>query len=64
MLDWSTRVKALYLRRFEKALADVLIEPLVGFRQWHDFSRVEAEIESGRQAALEQLPLLRQLLGA
>ncbi len=62
MLDWSTRVKALYLRRFEKALADVLIEPLVGFRQWHDFSRVEAEIEAGRQATLEQLPLLRQLL--
>lgn len=62
MLDWSTRVKALYLRRFEKALADVLIEPLVGFRQWHDFSRVEAEIQSGREAALEQLPQLRQLL--
>jgi NTE family protein len=62
MLDWSTRVKALYLRRFEKALADVLIEPLVGFRQWHDFSRVAAEIEVGREAALEQLPLLRQLL--
>lgn len=62
MLDWSTRVKALYLRRFEKALADVLIEPLVGFRQWHDFSRVEAEIEAGRQAALEQLPQLRRQL--
>jgi NTE family protein len=62
MLDWSTRVKALYLRRFEKALADVLIEPLVGFRQWHDFSRVEAEIEAGRQATLEQLPRLRELL--
>jgi NTE family protein len=62
MLDWSTRVKALYLRRFEKAQADVLIEPLVGFRQWHDFSRVEAEIEAGRQAALEQLPLLHQML--
>jgi NTE family protein len=63
MLDWATRVKSLYLRRFEKTLADVLIEPLVGFRQWHDFSRVEAEIESGRQAALEQLPRLHQLLG-
>jgi NTE family protein len=63
MLDWATRVKSLYLRRFEKTLADVLIEPLVGFRQWHDFSRVEAEIESGRQAALEQLPLLHRLLG-
>jgi NTE family protein len=63
MLDWATRVKSLYLRRFEKTLADVLIEPLVGFRQWHDFSRVEAEIEAGRQAALEQLPLLHRLLG-
>jgi len=37
MLDWATRIKSLYLRQYKKAYADVLIEPLVGFTQWHDF---------------------------
>jgi len=62
MLDWSNRIKALYLRQYKKQLADVLIEPLVGFTQWHDFSNPEQEIERGRQAALEQMPKLMELL--
>ncbi len=62
MLDWSTRIKALYLRQYKKDFADVLVEPLVGFTQWNDFSNPEQEIERGRQAALEQMPKLIDLL--
>jgi NTE family protein len=62
MLDWSTRIKALYLRQYKKGFADVLVEPLVGFTQWNDFSNPEQEIERGRQAALEQMPKLIDLL--
>jgi len=58
MLDWTTQVKSLYLRKYNKTFADVLIEPLVGFTQWHDFSNPEQEIEKGRQAALEKMPEL------
>lgn len=63
MVDWATRIKSLYLRQYKKAYADVLIEPLVGFTQWHDFSNPDHEIEKGRQAALEQLPEIMKLLG-
>jgi len=63
MLDWATQVKALYLRQYEKKHADVLIEPLVGFTQWHDFSNPEQEIQRGRDAALEKMPQLLKLLG-
>jgi len=62
MLDWATRIKALYLRQYKKEYADVLIEPLVGFTQWHDFSNPDQEIERGRQATLEQIPKLLKLL--
>jgi len=62
MLDWATRVKALYLRRYEKVHADVLIEPLVGYTQWHDFSNPEQEIKRGHDAAMEKLPELKGLL--
>jgi len=63
MVDWATRIKSLYLRQYKKAYADVLIEPLVGFTQWHDFSNPDQEIERGRQAALEQLPEIMKKLG-
>jgi len=63
VLDWATRIKALYLRRYEKQHADILIEPLVGFRQWNDFSQPEQEIKRGREAALEMLAELKQRLG-
>ncbi len=63
MLDWATQIKSLYLRKYDKGFADVLIEPLVGFTQWNDFSHPEQEIEMGRQAALETLPELMEKLG-
>jgi len=63
MLDWATRVKALYLRHYEKAHADVLIEPLVGYTQWHDFSNSDHEIRRGYDAAQEKIPELMQMLG-
>lgn len=63
MLDWATQIKALYLRQNEKKQADILIEPLVGFTQWHDFSNPEQEIGRGRDAALEKMPELLKLLG-
>jgi len=62
MIDWATQVKALYLRQYEKKHADVLIEPLVGFTQWHDFSNPEQEIQRGRDAALEMMPTLLKLI--
>ncbi len=62
MLDWAAQVKALYLRRYEKAHADILIEPLVGYTQWHDFSNPEQEIQRGREAALEKISELEQQL--
>ncbi|MES0371829.1 MAG: patatin-like phospholipase family protein [Mariprofundaceae bacterium] len=63
MIDWATQIKALYLRQYKKQYADVLIEPLVGFTQWHDFSNPDQEIERGRDAALEKMPELIKLLG-
>jgi len=42
----------------------VLIEPLVGFTQWHDFSNPEQEIQKGRDAALEKMPELIRKLSA
>ncbi|MFQ5355484.1 MAG: patatin-like phospholipase family protein [Mariprofundaceae bacterium] len=62
VLDWATRIKALYLRRYEKIHADILIEPLVGYTQWNDFSRIEDEIEKGRAAAREMIPELMSRL--
>jgi len=62
MRDWAAQIQALYLRKYNKAFADVLIEPLVGFTQWHDFSNPEQEIEKGRQAALEKMPELIEKL--
>lgn len=63
MIDWATQIKALYLRQYEKKYADVLVEPLVGFTQWHDFSNPDQEIERGRDAALEKMPELLKLIG-
>ncbi|MBN4076687.1 patatin-like phospholipase family protein [Mariprofundus ferrooxydans] len=63
MLDWATQIKSLYLRKYNKGYADILIEPLVGFTQWNDFSHPEQEIEMGRKAALEVLPELLAKLG-
>jgi len=63
MVDWATRIKALYLRRYEKQCADVLIEPLVGFTQWHDFSNPDAEIEKGREAGRAMAPEILKRLG-
>jgi len=62
MRDWAAQIQALYLRKYNKTFADVLIEPLVGFTQWQDFSNVEQEIEKGRQAALEKMPELIEKL--
>ncbi len=58
MRDWAAQIQALYLRKYNKTFCDVLVEPLVGFTQWQDFSNVEQEIEKGRQAALEKMPEL------
>jgi NTE family protein len=58
MLDWTAQIKSLYLRKYDREFSDVLIEPLVGFTQWHDFSNIEQEIDKGRQAALEKMPEL------
>jgi len=58
MLDWTAQIKSLYLRKYATEYADVLIEPLVAFTQWHDFSNPEQEIDKGRQAALEMMPKL------
>jgi len=62
MVDWAMQVKSLYLRNYEKQHAELLIEPLVGYTQWMDFSRVEQEIEKGREATLEKMPELMRLI--
>jgi len=62
MRDWASQIQALYLRKYNKTFSDVLIEPLVGFTQWQDFSNVDQEIEKGRQAALEKMPELIEKL--
>lgn len=63
MLDWCTQVKSYHLRKNNRHHGDVIIEPLVGFTQWNDFSNPEQEIDRGRQAAYEQMPLLIEKLG-
>jgi len=62
MLDWSTQVKSFHLRKANRHHADVVIEPLVGFTQWNDFSNPEQEIDRGRQAAYEKMPELIEKL--
>jgi len=63
MLDWAIRIKSLYMRQYKAQFADLLIEPVTGFRQWADFSHPDQEIERGRQAALEKMPALMEQLG-
>ena len=63
MLDWSIRIKSFYLRQYKAAYADLLIEPVPGYRQWSDFSHPAQEIERGRQVAMEKIPELISLLG-
>ncbi|MDX8392245.1 MAG: patatin-like phospholipase family protein [Mariprofundaceae bacterium] len=63
MLDWAAQVKSLYLRQYEKAHADVLIEPLVGYTQWHDFSNSDHEVQRGYEATIAKVPELKRLLG-
>ncbi|GAV21060.1 NTE family protein [Mariprofundus micogutta] len=64
MLDWTTQVKSYHLRKTNRQHADVMIEPLVGFTQWNDFSNPEQEIDRGRQAAYEKMPELIEKLAA
>lgn len=63
MLDWAAQVKSLYLRRYQKSEADVVIEPLVGLTQWHDFSNSDDEVGRGYEAALEKIPEFLRRLG-
>ena len=63
MLDWTAQVKSLYLRQYEKAHADIVIEPLVGYTQWHDFSNSDDEVGRGYEAAQEKMPELLKQLG-
>ncbi len=63
MLDWSAQVRSLHLRRYQKAYADILIEPLVGNTQWRDFSNSDDEVGRGYEAAMEQVPELLKRLG-
>ncbi|OIO68754.1 MAG: hypothetical protein COW19_05660 [Zetaproteobacteria bacterium CG12_big_fil_rev_8_21_14_0_65_55_1124] len=63
MLDWTAQVKSLYLRKYQKEHADVLIEPLVGATQWHDFSNSYDEVGCGYEATLGMIPELRKRLG-
>ncbi|HCS12674.1 MAG: hypothetical protein COS82_04345 [Zetaproteobacteria bacterium CG06_land_8_20_14_3_00_59_53] len=63
MLDWAAQVKSLYLRRYQKAHADIVIEPLVGQTQWHDFSNSADEVGRGYEAAMEKMPELLKRLG-
>ena len=64
MLDWSIRIKAYYLRQYKAQYADLIIDPMPGFRQWNDFSHPDHEIERGRQIALEQVPNLIEMLSS
>jgi NTE family protein len=62
MLDWAAQVRSLHLRRYQKAHADVLIEPLVGSTQWRDFSNSDDEVGRGYEATLEKIPdLLKRM---
>ncbi len=63
MLDWAIRIKSLYLRQYKAEYADVLVQPVPGFRRWSDFSHPDHEIELGRQATLEKMPELLRLIG-
>lgn len=63
MLDWAAQVRSLHLRRYQKAYADVLIEPLVGSTQWRDFSNSDDEVGRGYEATMEKVPELLRRLG-
>ncbi len=62
MLDWAIRIKAYYLRQYKAQYADLIIDPMPGFRQWNDFSHPDQEIERGHQTALEEMPKLVEML--
>ncbi len=63
MLDWTTMVKSYHLRQFKYQYADVMITPLVGTTQWHDFSHPEEEIRKGFDATEAKIPMILQQLG-
>lgn len=62
MLDWSVHIKSMYLRQYKADCADILIEPMPGFRQWSDFTHADQEIERGREVALQKIPDLIELM--
>ena len=64
MLDWSMRIKSYYLRQYKAEFADILVEPIPGFRQWSDFSHPDEEIERGHEATLERIPELLRLMSS
>ena len=64
MLDWAFRTKSFYLREYKKEFADIVLEPLVHYRQWSDFSRPDEEIECGYRAARERMADLLKSLRA
>jgi NTE family protein len=63
MLDWAAQVRSLYLRRYQKTYADIVIEPLVGSTQWRDFSNSDDEVGRGYEATMEKVPELLKRLG-
>lgn len=63
-LDAIMRVEAIAGKRIndsELELADVVIRPEVGGKDWSDFSDLEELIESGIRAAKDALPTIRDL---
>jgi NTE family protein len=64
MLDWAMRIKAFYLRQYKAEFADILVEPIPGFRQWSDFSHPDEEINRGHEATLEHIPELLRLMNS
>ena len=50
------------LNEIELQKADIIIRPDVGSKYWSDFSELRRMVESGRHAAVEQIPAIRSRL--
>jgi len=62
IVSQSTTVMSLKSLEYQLGLADVIITPDIGHLKTFDVANVEKIIETGRQAALEQLPDIRKAL--
>ncbi|MCD6501434.1 patatin-like phospholipase family protein, partial [bacterium] len=63
ILDQTTNIMAEGKKKNERRFADVLIQPNLEGHGSYDFSEIDSVIEAGRDAALDALPKIENIVG-